>query len=120
MRAIAFMCALVCGCGALTPVSKSTDPTGLFLSCPGASRVQVISDWNLWGGAEGPAGRFEPVTDEMTDRGNGDWHLSIPSGLPRGMYRYAFLVDGYRLIPDPMCSERAFWNGHEVSLLEVR
>jgi len=36
------------------------------------------------------------------------------------MYRYAFLVDGYRLLPDPMCSERGSWNGHEVSVLEVR
>lgn len=120
MRAIAVLCALICGCGALTPVSRSTDPTGLLLSYQGASRVQVVSDWNLWGGAEGPAGRFEPMTDEMTDRGEGEWFLPIPSGLPRGMYRYAFLVDGHRLLSDPMCSERGTWNGHEVSLLEVR
>jgi len=120
MRPLAFVCALMCGCSALTPVPRSNDSAGLHLSYPGASRVQVISDWNLWGGAEGPARRFEPMTGEMTDGGGGEWFLPLPSGLPRGMYRYAFLVDGYRLLSDPMCSERGFWNGHEVSVLEVR
>lgn len=120
MRAIVVLSALVCACSALTPILRSTDPTGLHLSYPGASRVQVVSDWNLWGGAEGPAGRFEPMTCEMEDLGDGEWFYPLPTDLPRGMYRYAFLVDGHMLLSDPMCSERGFWEGHEVSLLEVR
>lgn len=120
MRGFAALCALVCACSALTPVTRSTDPAGFNLSYQGASGVQVVGDWNLWGGLEGPEGRFEPMTDAMTDTGDGEWYLAMPSGLPRGMYRYAFLVDGYRLLPDPMCSDRALWKGQEVSVLEVR
>lgn len=120
MKRMAALCAIMCGCSALTPVMRSTDPNMFHLSCPGASTVQVIADWNLWGGAEGPTGRFDPMTDRMNDTGSGEWFLPVPSDLPRGMYRYAFLVDGYRLLPDPMCSETGSWKGQEVSVLEVR
>jgi hypothetical protein len=60
------------------------------------------------------------MTFEMEDMGDGEWFSPLPADLPRGMYRYAFLVDGHLLLSDPMCSERGFWEGHEVSLLEVR
>jgi 1,4-alpha-glucan branching enzyme len=98
-----------------------TSATGeLILSHPGASRVQLVSDWNNWGGMEGPIERVDSEIGRMTVSEYGNWVLAIPANLPRGRYRYAFLVDGHRLIPDPMNPERATWNGHEVSVLVVR
>lgn len=116
----AFIIVLLCGCSAFTPATVSPGSRGLRLVHPGASRVQVLSDWNCWGGAEGATGRFEPWIDGMVETAPGEWTASIPEGLPRGRYRYAFLVDGHRILPDPLCSERSVWNGHEVSLLVVR
>ncbi len=109
-----------CGCTAFTPVAMTSATGELILSHPGASRVQLVSDWNNWGGMEGPIERVDSEIGRMTVSEYGNWVLAIPANLPRGRYRYAFLVDGHRLIPDPMNPERATWNGHEVSVLVVR
>lgn len=116
----ALITAVLCGCGALTPASMNQGVQGLRLVHPGASRVQVVADWNLWGGAEGAAARFEPWVDEMVETAPGEWTGAIPNDLPRGRYRYAFLVDGHRILPDPLCPDISVWNGHAVSLLVVR
>jgi hypothetical protein len=54
-----------------------------------ASRVSLVGDFNNWDRAGTPMTR---------DRG-GEWHATV--ALPVGIYRYAFLVDDARWMPDP-------------------
>lgn len=120
MRTVVILAALFCSCSAFVPATSDAGPGVFVLVHPGASRVQVVADWNLWGGSEGPTDRFDPFLDTMTKDEDGKWTAPVPADLPRGRYRYAFLVDGHRLLPDPTCPERSFWNGQEVSVLVVR
>ncbi len=119
-RYIAFLLTLLCGCAAFVPAESASSPRELFLVHPGASRVQVVADWNLWGGADGPSGRFEPWVGTMNETSPGRWAVPVPEDLPRGRHRYAFLVDGMRVVPDPMCPDRSAWRGMDVSVLVVR
>lgn len=119
-HAFALLLALLCGCSALIPAESVSSPRELALVIPGASRVQLVADWNRWGGAEGPSGRFEPWVDAMTETSEGLWTARIPEDLPRGRYRYAFLVEGLRVVPDPLCPDRSVWKGYDVSVLVVR
>jgi hypothetical protein len=119
-RFLALVPTLLCGCSALIPAESVGSPRELALVLPGASRVQLVADWNQWGGAEGPSGRFEPWVGIMTETSTGTWTTGIPGDLPRGRYRYAFLVDGFRVVPDPLCPDRSVWKGLDVSLLVVR
>jgi anti-sigma factor RsiW len=59
------------------------------LSVPGASRVNLVGDFNQWSREATP----------LNDHGNGVWTISIP--LSPGRYQYKFLVDGERWILDP-------------------
>lgn len=120
MRVPILFALAMCGCSAFTPRVSPPARSQLRLFYPGASRVHLIADWNQWGGYEGPTGRYDSETGVMTLNEDGYWVIPIPAGVPRGRYRYAFLVDGHRVIPDPMCAERSTWREKEVSVLLVR
>jgi hypothetical protein len=63
----------------------------LFLEAPRASVVSVVGDWNGW----------DPSAQRLSD-GNGDGVWEIEIRLEPGReYRYQFLIDGERWIPDP-------------------
>jgi hypothetical protein len=57
---------------------------------PGASRVALVGDFNDWNVGATPMRRAD---------GNGIWSVTVP--LAPGRYRYSFLVDGTRWVPDP-------------------
>ncbi len=69
--------------------TPDTRPIELRLSAP-ASRVVVVGDFNDWDPAATP---LRPGTE------GGTW--SVELRLPPGRYRYTFLVDGRRWVPDP-------------------
>jgi hypothetical protein len=57
---------------------------------PRASSVSLVGDFNDWDAAVNP---MHPAA------GNGLWSVTVP--LAPGRYRYSFLVDGTRWLPDP-------------------
>ncbi len=67
----------------------STRPIELRLSAP-ASQVMVVGDFNDWDPAATPL---------RPGREGGTWTVELR--LPPGRYRYTFLVDGRRWVPDP-------------------
>ena len=66
-----------------------TRPIELRLSAP-ASQVMVVGDFNDWDPAATP---LRPGNE------GGTWTVELR--LPPGRYRYTFLVDGRRWVPDP-------------------
>jgi Glycogen recognition site of AMP-activated protein kinase len=68
---------------------RATRPIELRLSAP-ASQVVVVGDFNDW----------DPDATPLR-RGNegGTWRVELQ--LPPGRYRYTFLIDGRRWVPDP-------------------
>jgi hypothetical protein len=83
---------------------------------PGASSVQVLADWNEWGGLESPGGVIDPTAGEMHRDESGYWILDI-SQLGGGSYRYVFLVNGHRWMVDPANPLTGTFKGSEVSLI---
>jgi hypothetical protein len=69
--------------------SRPTRPIELRLSAP-ASQVMVVGDFNDWDPAATP---LRPGNE------GGTWTVELR--LPPGRYRYTFLVDGRRWVPDP-------------------
>ncbi|MDM7991936.1 MAG: hypothetical protein QUS11_01345 [Candidatus Fermentibacter sp.] len=102
------------GCSAFTPATLG-DPGGFRLWYPGAASVQVIGDWNAWGGLESAGGTLDPSCGVMTPDDDGFW--TAEAALEKGRYRYAFLVDGHIWVPDPSNHLRAEYGGREVSVL---
>ena len=116
--AAAALLILATGCAALAPAARPGSVSGtLMLWMPGASGVQVLGDWNGWGGLEEAGGRLDPDAGRMAGDGEGLWTLRVDDGLPAGRYRYAFLVDGWRWVSDPSNPETAEYAGRTVSLL---
>ncbi|MBN2586818.1 MAG: hypothetical protein JXA64_06145 [Candidatus Fermentibacteraceae bacterium] len=110
---------LLCGCGILTPVEKpAPDGRNLILWMPGASSVQVLADWNEWGGSVAAGGISNPSSGNMTRGENGFWTLDI-SHLEGGSYRYTFLVNGHRWLRDRDNPLTAEFQGRTVSLIMV-
>jgi hypothetical protein len=70
--------------------TDSTRPIELRLSAP-ASQVMVVGDFNDWDPAATP---LRPGNE------GGTWTVELR--LPPGRYRYTFLVDGRRWVPDPV------------------
>ncbi len=62
----------------------------LSIDAPGAKEVSVVGDWNGW----------SPEKNRLVDRGNGVWEATVRLHRLRE-YRYQFLVDGERWVPDP-------------------
>jgi len=109
----------ICGCGLLTPAERPvTRSRSLVLWMPGASSVQVLADWNEWGGLVSPGGVLDPSSGSMDRIENGFWTLDI-SHLEGGSYRYSFLVNGRDWVRDranPLTSE---FQGRRVSLILI-
>jgi hypothetical protein len=108
---------LLCSCAVFVPAEK-TQSDGMQFHYPSAARVQLVGDWNNWGGVTGVLGLVDPSCGIMEAR-NGVWVGSVPDDLDRGIYRYAFLVNGTQFFPDPLNPERADFDGHVVSVLLI-
>ena len=85
---------------------------------PAAGKVQLIGDWNDWGGLTSSIGVVDPSIGVMENE-NGIWAISSPDDLEKGRYRYAFLVNGIQFFPDPINPERTIFLEHEVSVFIV-
>lgn len=105
---------LLTACSALAPAALPLEAR-FRLYMPEASSVQVVGDWNDWGGLSAAGGMLDPGAGAMVRGEDGFWTLALD--LPRGRYRYAFLVDGSRLLPDDLNPLSAVFEGLEVSLL---
>ena len=109
---------LACSCSVFTPARVPGSGEGVIAFwMPGAASVQVIGDWNEWGGLAGPSGLLDPRAGAMQCDGDGMWTAGLD--LDRGRYRYAFLVDGHLWRDDPMNPVASTFDGHDVSLLVV-
>jgi hypothetical protein len=69
--------------------ATATRPIELRLHAP-ASHVMVVGDFNDW----------DPAATPLR-RGNEGGTWTVELRLPPGRYRYTFLVDGRRWVPDP-------------------
>jgi len=108
---------LLCSCAVFVPAER-TGTDQMVLHYPSAGRVQLIGDWNRWGGIAGATGLVDPSCGVMENTG-GFWTGAPPADLEKGRYRYAFLVNGSDFLPDPMNPERTTFYEHEVSVLIV-
>ncbi len=107
------------GCGLLTPVERPPLETrSLVLWMPGASSVQVLADWNEWGGLVSPGGVIDPSSGSMTRTADGFWTLDI-SHLETGSYRYVFLVNGHRWVRDGSNPLTADYLDETVSVIMI-
>jgi len=110
---------ILCGCSALVPMERPVvQAHTLMLWMPEAAGVQVISDWNEWGGFEAAGGLLDPAAGVMTCVEDGIWIYEL-NDLPSGRYRYSFLVNGYRWMVDPVNPETTKYKGRTVSVLVV-
>lgn len=104
----------LCGCQALTPAALPSEGT-FRVRYPGAASVQVVGDWNCWGGLSAAGGTLDPESGSMAPGTDGYWTATVE--LPRGRYRYAFIVDGSIWLPDESNHLRTTYGGMEVSVL---
>ncbi|MCK5785315.1 MAG: hypothetical protein KAH54_02010 [Candidatus Sabulitectum sp.] len=106
-------------CAVFVPAATDETDTGqLVFHHSAAGRVQLVGDWNNWGGATDATGMVDPSSGVM-ENDNGIWTASPPDDLDKGRYRYAFLVNGSQFIPDPANPERTIFMEHEVSVLLI-
>ncbi len=105
-------------CAALVPAGRPDEPESITLWAPAAASVQLVGDWNEWGGLTSPGRVVDPAVGRMARDGDGNWTAPLPD-LPPGRYRYAFLLDGHEWIPDPMNPDVAGFEGMTVSLMTV-
>ncbi len=108
---------LLCSCAVFVPAER-VESNLIQFNYPSAAKVQLIGDWNNWGGTTGSTGLVNPSSGVMENE-NGTWIASAPADLNKGRYRYAFLVNGTDYFADPLNPERTVFNGHEVSVLIV-
>lgn len=110
---------MTAGCSLFIPMQKPVEQGDrLLLWLPCASSVQVLSDWNDWGGSVAAGGIINPLSGRMEKDDTGLWTIDI-AGLPGGVYRYAFYVNGYKWIRDPVNPETALFEGRIVSIIMV-
>ncbi len=108
---------LLCSCALFVPAER-TDTDQIVFHHQAAGKVQLIGDWNNWGGITSSTSMVDPACDVMVND-NGIWTASLPDDLPRGRYRYALLVNGVQFFTDPFNPERTMFNEHEVSVLII-
>ena len=104
-------------CAVFVPASR-TDTDQMVFHYESAAKVQLIGDWNNWGGLTSASMIVDPscgVMESIDDV----WLLSLPENLERGRYRYAFLVNGVQFFPDPLNPEHTMFFDNEVSVLLV-
>ncbi len=104
-------------CALFVPAERSGTEQIVFHH-QAAGKVQLIGDWNNWGGITGATSLVDPACGAMVND-NGIWTASLPGDLQRGRYRYALLVNGTQFFPDPLNPERTLFNEQEVSVLIV-
>ena len=78
-----------------------------FLTQPGAEKVELVADFNRWG------------KDPLVLHNYKKNYFEISVALTSGEYKYAFLVDGKRMM-DPTNMDRQMYNGQEVCIKTVR
>lgn len=111
---------LVSSCSLITPMERpQPEYRSLVLWMPGASSVQVIGDWNEWGGLVASGGVLDPCAGTMQRDENGFWIFDV-SRLDGGVYRYSFLVNGYKWMVDGTNPLQADFMDHTVSVLMVK
>ncbi len=116
---IAIQVVLISGCSLFVPMQKPQEHREqLQLWIPGAISVQVLSDWNEWGGIESAGEIINPLIGRMEKQEDGFWTLDI-SELTVGSYRYAFFVNGYRWIRDLENPETAIFRDQVVSVILI-
>ena len=116
---LAFVLVMLTGCSLFVPAEKPDgNQRSLLFWMPGAASVQVLADWNEWGGYVSAGGVVNPTTGAMERLDNGFWSYDL-RGLEPGIYRYAFLINGYRWTSDPQNPETAVFQERTVSLLFV-
>jgi len=109
----------IMGCALLTPAERPVSETReLIFWYPGASSVQVLADWNEWGGTVSAGGIPDPTAGSMTRGDEGYWMLKMPD-LDAGVYRYVYLVNGTMYLPDPSVPVTATFMQHTVSVILV-
>ncbi len=104
-------------CAVFTPAERGGSEDFVYYDSS-ASKVQLIGDWNNWGGLTGDTQFIDPSCAVM-ERNDGVWIISIPENLRRGRYRYAFLVNGVRFEHDPLNPVRDLFQQNEVSVFIV-
>ncbi|MCD4848311.1 MAG: hypothetical protein K8R76_08980 [Candidatus Aegiribacteria sp.] len=110
---------LISGCSLIVPIEKpQKQGEQLLFWMPEAISVQVLSDWNEWGGSESAGGIIDPLIGRMKKQENGFWALDI-SELDAGSYRYAFFINGYRWIRDLDNPETAVFRDKVVSVILI-
>lgn len=75
---------------AVAPAPDRAHGVRFALEAPGSSRVTIVGDFNDWNPESTPLRRTSDA---------GVWEVVIP--LEPGRYRYTFVVDGTRWLPDP-------------------
>ena len=78
-----------------------------FLTYPGAEKLELLADFNRWG------------KDPLVLQNYRKNYFEISVALTSGEYKYAFLVDGKRVM-DPTNMDRQMYNGQEVCIKTVR
>jgi hypothetical protein len=68
-------------------VTKANDSHQFRIHAPGATRVELVADFNNW----------DPSVNPMRPAGDGWWELGVR--LPAGVYQYSYLVDGEMVAP---------------------
>lgn len=110
----------VCSCALLEPASLPDpgDARGVEFAVwlPGAACVQLVGDWNDWGGLAASEGVLDPSAGPMQEE-DGWWTAAVE--LPRGRYRYAFVADGAEWSADALNHIRSVFMGHDVSVVVV-
>lgn len=76
------------GTVARAPAAGAGRVVQFVLVAPGASRVELVGDFNGW----------DPQVSRMRRSGD-SWTLAVP--VPHGRHVYAFVVDGSRWVSDP-------------------
>ncbi len=110
---------LISGCSLFVPMEKPQEQGAqLLFWMPGAISVQVLSDWNEWGGIESAGSIVDPLIGRMKKQENGFWTVDISEIAP-GSYRYVFLVNGYRWIRDLENPETAAFRNQVVSVILI-
>ena len=104
-------------CAVFVPAARESTEELVYYDAS-ASKVQLIADWNNWGGLTGDIQFIDPSCSVMEEE-DGVWVISIPENLRRGRYRYAFLVNGLRIEHDPLNPVTDMFGQNEVSVLVI-
>ncbi len=81
---------------------------GFSLYAPGAKSVSLISDFNGWSSER---------SVQLHPLGNDKWGVTVK--LPPGSYQYAFLINGRKVVTDPVARQVNDDFGHKNAIVTV-